>query len=121
MISPINYIYSIHDYVYGLMTGLFAWIRLTVLSRTYFIECFTTTCLLTHHSLLAKTGLMRMIDEDEVYLKEQPEDNRYITLCHYWELQTRKHSGSSLPGGSWEGVKAIHRHTTYHRTSLPGL
>ena len=32
----------------------------------------------THHSLLAKTGLMRMIDENEVALKEQPEDTRYI-------------------------------------------
>ena len=32
----------------------------------------------THHSLFAKTGLMRMIDEDEVDLKEQPEDTRYI-------------------------------------------
>ena len=30
----------------------------------------------THHLLLAKTGLMRMIDEDEVGLKEQPEDAR---------------------------------------------
>ena len=33
---------------------------------------------LSAHSplLLAKTGLMRMIDEDEVDLKEQPEDAR---------------------------------------------
>ena len=37
-----------------------------------------TTFLHTHHSLFAKTGLMRMIDEDEVDLKEQPEDTRYI-------------------------------------------
>ena len=35
-----------------------------------------TTFLHTHHLLLAKTGLMRMIDEDEVDLKEQPEDAR---------------------------------------------
>ena len=26
-----------YDYVYGLMTGLFVWISLTSLSRTYFI------------------------------------------------------------------------------------
>ena len=50
-------------------SGLFAWIRLTALSLTYFIECFTTTFLLTHHSLLAKTGLVRMIDEDEVHFE----------------------------------------------------
>ena len=31
-----------------------------------FIECLTTTFLHTNHLLLAKTGLMRMIDEDEV-------------------------------------------------------
>ena len=48
-----------------------------------------------------------MIDEDEVDLKEQPEDNRYTSkrICkryHYWELQTRTRPGSSLPGGSWE-------------------
>ena len=30
-------------------------------------------------------------------------------LCHYWELQTRKWAKSSLPGGSWEGVKSIPR------------
>ena len=44
MISPIHYIYIIYywicnfsDYVYGWMTGLFVWISLTALSRTYFI------------------------------------------------------------------------------------
>ena len=41
-----------------------------------FIECITTTFLHTHHLLLAKTGLVRMIGEDEVDLKEQPEDAR---------------------------------------------
>ena len=40
------------------------------------IECLTTTFLHTHHLLLAKTGLMTMIDEDEVDLEEQPEDAR---------------------------------------------
>ena len=43
MISPIHYIYttgflSLKDYVYGWMTGLFAWISLTVLSQIYFIR-----------------------------------------------------------------------------------
>ena len=42
-------------------------------------------------------------------------------FCHCWELQTRKRTGSSIPGGSWEGwnplsdtLPAIGRH-------LPGL
>ena len=29
--------------LYGFMTGLFAWISLTALSRTYFINCETKT------------------------------------------------------------------------------
>ena len=42
MISPIHYINNYRichswDYVYGLMTGLFAWIGPAALSRTYFI------------------------------------------------------------------------------------
>ena len=37
-------------------------------------------------------------------------------LCHYWELQTQKRAGSSLPGGSWEGVKSISRRTNYYGT-----
>ena len=53
MISPIHYIYIIYywicqfyDYVYGLMTGLFALISLSALSRTYFIlhDSFQTWC-----------------------------------------------------------------------------
>ena len=36
--------------------------------------------------------------------------------CHYWELQTRKWAGSSLPGGSWEVMKSIPNRTTYHGT-----
>ena len=55
-----------------------------------------------------------MIDEDEVDLKEQSEDTRYIKkiIQTYWELQTRKRAGSSLPGGSSEGVKSMPRRTT---------
>ena len=44
MISPINYYIYLYyimcqswDYVFELMTGLFAWISLTALSHTYFI------------------------------------------------------------------------------------
>ena len=43
-VSPIHYIYYVicqsedYMYVYGLMTGLFAWISLTALSGTYFIR-----------------------------------------------------------------------------------
>ena len=44
MISPIHYIYIKYywicqswDYVYGLVTGLFAWISLAALSRTYLL------------------------------------------------------------------------------------
>ena len=33
---------------------------------------------LSAHSLLAKLGQWGMIDEDEVGLKEKPEDTRYI-------------------------------------------
>ena len=33
--SYIHYRIYLRDYVYGLITGLFAWIRLTALSRTY--------------------------------------------------------------------------------------
>ena len=35
-------------------------------------------------------------------------------LCDYRELQICEQSMSSLPGGSWEGVKTIPRGTTYH-------
>ena len=38
-------------------------------------------------------------------------------LCHCRELRTREGAGSSLPGGSWEGVKSIPRRTTYHGTA----
>ena len=44
----------------------------------WFTECFTTTFLHTHHSLLAQTGLMKMIYDDEVDLQEEPEGNIYI-------------------------------------------
>ena len=77
---------------------------------------------------LATHSWLNWVDEDEVGLKEKPEEIRYIKIrpeaperisnfCHYWELQTLKWAvGSSLPGGSWEGVKSIPRHTTYHMT-----
>ena len=39
------------DYVYGLMTGLFAWISLTALSRTYLIDMMCTYC--QHRVLLS--------------------------------------------------------------------
>ena len=72
---------------------------------------------------------MRMIDEDEIGLKEKPEDIRYIKilhqneirstvsvgkrlhskLCHNRVLQTRKWAGSSLPGGAWKRVKSTPR------------
>ena len=69
---------------------------------------------------------MRMIDDDEVGLKEKSEDTRYMkrlhrnknrstgsvgklrtrfpTVCHYWKLKTRKWAESSLPEGPWEGM-----------------
>ena len=71
---------------------------------------------------------MRLFDEDEVGLNEKPEDTYDRSkrshqneirstgnegkglssqLCHYQELQTCEREGSSLPVGSWEGVKSI--------------
>ena len=48
-----------------------------VICRFGFIEFFTTT--FQHSKLtLGKTGSMRMIDEDAVGLKEEPEDTRCI-------------------------------------------
>ena len=102
----------------------------------WFIECFKTTFLHTHHSLLAKLGqwgwLMRMRlawNKSQTTLdtsKRLHQNNTQSTwsagkgldsqLCHYWELQTRKWVGLSHPWGSWEGVKSICRHTTYHGT-----
>ena len=68
---------------------------------------------------------MRMIDEDEVGLKEKPEDTRkdYIKMrpeapgvwakdfptlpLHVLGTADSGTAGSSLPGGPWEGVKSI--------------
>ena len=54
-----------------------------------FIECFTTTFLHTHSWL---NWVDEDDDEDEVGLKEKPEDTRYIKkitskipiYCHHW-------------------------------------
>ena len=82
------------------------------------------------------TGSMMMIDEDGVGLEKIQKSldtskglHRNKTrstgsvgkrldskLCLYRELQTWERAGSLLPVGSWEGVKSIHRVTTYHRT-----
>ena len=43
-----------------------------------FIECFTTTFLYIHSWL---TGSMRMIDDDDVGLKEKPEDTRLLAYA----------------------------------------
>ena len=61
MISPIHYIYIIGLCLRINDSGLFAWIRLTALSRTYFIECFTTTFLLTSLYLYSKLALGRIV------------------------------------------------------------
>ena len=59
-----------------------------------------------------------------------PEDTRYITRITLnktrstgsvdkgldSQLQTQKRAGSSVPEGSWEGVKSLARSTTYHMT-----
>ena len=92
----------------------------------WFIECCTTTFLHTHHSLLAKTWLMRMIDEDEVDLKE---DTRYITRYIKKSMQSLPLLGAADSETGrvithWRvmgGVKFIPRRTTYHRTSFPGF
>ena len=105
---------NIIDKCFGFLVGLI-----------WFIECCTTTFLHTHHSLLAKTWLMRMIDEDEVDLKEQSEDTRYIKKI----MQTLPLLGAAdsetgrvvTPWRVMGGVKSIPRRTTYHRTSLPGF
>ena len=44
-------------------------------NNTFFIECFTTTFLRTHSWL---NWVDEDDDEDEVGLKEKPEDTRYI-------------------------------------------
>ena len=37
----------------------------------------------------------------------------WVTLCHYWELQTQEWAESSLRGRSWEGIKSIPRGSVY--------
>ena len=70
-----------------------------------------------------------MIDEDEVDLKEQPEDTRYIKkIIKTLSLLGAADSETGREGPrrgeihfQAEGLKSIPRRTTYHRTSLPGF
>ena len=94
--------------------------------RFGFIEWFATTFLHT----LGYTGSMRMIGDDDVGLKEKPEDARYIKrlhqnetwsttsvgklkrmdmfFCHYWELQTPEWVGFVTP---WRTLGGYEMHT----------
>ena len=75
-------------------------------------ECFTTTFLHTRHST---------IWDQKDYIKMRPEAKELIPqLCHYQELHTQELSGSSLPGGSWKGVKSIPRHCLPHDCCIQG-
>ena len=53
--------------------------------RFYFIECLTTTFLHTHFWL---NWVHEDDDEDEVGLKEKPEDTRYINKPEYIEIRS---------------------------------
>ena len=90
--------------------------------------CYDYFFLYIYHSLLSKTGLMIVIDEHEVDLKEQPEDTtcRYIKkIIKTLPLLGAADSETGRVVTPWrvlkEGVKSIPRRNTYHRTSLPGF
>ena len=84
----------------------------------WFIERFTITFLHTHHSLLVKLGRWGWLMRMRLAWKKSQKTLDTSTRLHqnktrntgsagkgldsqYWELQTRKWAGSSLPGRGW--------------------
>ena len=69
-----------------------------------------------------------MMIDDDVGLKEEPEDTRYYIkmrpealgvwanymLCHYWELYFREWACISLPDGTCEDMDSIPRGPAYY-------
>ena len=73
------------------------------------VICWETTFLRTHHSLLAKL-VDEDDDEDEVGLKERPEDTRYIQRLHQNKSRSTGSAGKgfdsqllSLLGAAYSG------------------